>query len=309
MQLLLTSVGLLVIAVTLYDVFHQLVHPAGKGRVSLWVTRSVWVLFRTLGCWKSSLLELAGPVAFLSVMFSWATLLSIGWAFIYWAFLPGGFNLAPGMAGSGNSGFADALYLSVVSLATLGYGDIVPKYTWLRILAPAEALVGFALLSAGITWLLSLYPALSSLRAFAHSVHLVRSAAGGSASLCTPQPVSQCQILLEFASRLTALRSRFVQSPIIYYFHTSDPVNALNLALPWLLEVSVCLSRPDNAPDVRFAATVLRNAVADFAAVLGRSFLGLPKARPDEILAAYAKDHLQSVSGTTDLVGDESSNP
>jgi hypothetical protein len=36
-------------------------------------------------------------------------------------------------------------------VATLGFGDIVPESEWLRIVVPAQALIGFALLTAAVT--------------------------------------------------------------------------------------------------------------------------------------------------------------
>nr|WP_281360133.1 potassium channel family protein [Isoptericola halotolerans] len=58
----------------------------------------------------------------------------------------------------------DALYLSLVSLTTVGYGDITPLTPWLRIAAPVEGLLGFALLTAAVSWVLQVYPALTRRR-------------------------------------------------------------------------------------------------------------------------------------------------
>ncbi|MCM9083092.1 potassium channel family protein [Streptomyces spororaveus] len=64
-----------------------------------------------------------------------------------------------------HSSFTDALYISLVNISTLGLGDIAPTEGWLRILAPLEAFVGFALLTATVSWTLGIYPAPASRRA------------------------------------------------------------------------------------------------------------------------------------------------
>ena len=97
--------GTLIIAVTVRDVFHQLVHPQGRGSISSVIMKRVWIWFRWISKYKSKYLALAGPIAFASVMLSWFSLLSVGWALIYFPQLPEGFNLSAGMESDANSGF------------------------------------------------------------------------------------------------------------------------------------------------------------------------------------------------------------
>jgi hypothetical protein len=301
MRYLLMIAGLLVVLITLYDIFHQLVHPAGKGRISHSLIRLIWVVFRRVARWKRSALVLAGPVAFVTVMVSWASLLACGWALVYWAFLPAGFSFSPGLEGTNNDGFADALYLSLVSLATLGYGDIVPRFTGLRVLASLQALIGFALLSAGITWLLSLYPALLRMRSFAQSVDLLRRAEKNKhTNLAALDSSSMAGVLLEHASKLATLRNQLTQFPIAYYFATAERMNSLAAGLPWLLEFADRQRSPDSPPPVRAAAEILRLAIGDFAATLGEAFLGIREMPPDQVLGRYMEDHLH-VPGTEHL--------
>jgi Ion channel len=85
----------------------------------------------------------------------------------------------------------DALNVSLVTLTTLGFGDVTPTDAWLRLLAPIEALLGFGLLTASISWLLLIYPALSRRRSLAYEVALLRQAAErawGSISWSLPEP-------------------------------------------------------------------------------------------------------------------------
>ena len=43
------------------------------------------------------LFPLAGPVALVVVITTWALLLIVGWALIYWPHMPGGFRFDPGV--------------------------------------------------------------------------------------------------------------------------------------------------------------------------------------------------------------------
>jgi voltage-gated potassium channel len=50
--------------------------------------------------------------------------------------------------------FSESIYFSVVSISTLGYGDIVPHSSLARLLASAEVICGFMLLLFGVSELL-----------------------------------------------------------------------------------------------------------------------------------------------------------
>ncbi|MFF8942469.1 potassium channel family protein [Streptomyces sp. NPDC014864] len=69
-----------------------------------------------------------------------------------------------------------SVYLSLVTVATLGLGDIAPSADWLRIVAPLEAMVGFVLLTATVSWILGIYPALARRRALALRISQLRRA-------------------------------------------------------------------------------------------------------------------------------------
>jgi hypothetical protein len=94
-------------------------------------------------------------VAFVTVIATWAGLLVLGWALIFWPHMPGSFRFDPNVEAAG-SDLVHALNVSLVTLTTLGFGDITPKAEALRLILPLEALLGFGLLSASISWLVSI---------------------------------------------------------------------------------------------------------------------------------------------------------
>src|SRR5262249_34490671 len=69
---------------------------------------------------------------------------------------PGSFALAAG-DGKGEFSCPSAIYFSFVTLATLGYGDIVPRSEAARSLAITEAVAGQLYLAVMIARLVSLY--------------------------------------------------------------------------------------------------------------------------------------------------------
>lgn len=98
----------------------------------------------------------------------------LGWALIYWPRMPDLFLYATGLKPTNNAGFLDAIYLSVMTLTTLGYGTITPTADWLRMFGPLEALIGFALLTVSLTWVTSIYPVLRRRRSLARQILLLR---------------------------------------------------------------------------------------------------------------------------------------
>lgn len=292
MHLFLSLAGLALIAVALLDVFQQLVHPNGIGRLNNYLVRSVWSLFRRLAVRRPSLLRIAGPVAFIVVVFGWGAMLAIGWALVYWPHLPDSFLLADGLDPSMNDGFLDALYLSLVSLGTLGYGEIAPKTTGMRLLTSAEALIGFSLFSAGIAWLLSLYPALSRQRTLAHSIWLLDEAQEKNRErLAGIDSSVSASLLFTLAFQVAAVRTDFVQFSMTYYFQTTNRRGALPVALPVLLRLAKQGELSPSA-ELRLASRTLRKSIEELADVLGNDFLRVPSDSSDAVLELYARDHL-----------------
>jgi voltage-gated potassium channel Kch len=100
----------------------------------------VWRIGRR-GRGRRRLGHFTGPLAMGTVVATWLGLLLVGFALVYWPHLPDAFIYGSGLDPAVRGGFADAMYLSAVTLATLGFGDIVPTQTWLRVVVPVEALV------------------------------------------------------------------------------------------------------------------------------------------------------------------------
>ena len=287
----LVVAGVTLAGLALRDILHELFHPGGSGTISRQIMRAVWRLFRWIGARRPSALPLAGPVTLVTVLICWALMLAVGWALVYWPFLPDAFRLASPLTPSTQDGFDDALYVSLVSLSTLGFGDVTPIPAWLRIVATVEGLVGFALLTAGISWILMLYPVLTRRRAFASRVLVLDEARRRtSVSIAGREPTDAARLLDDLTAQLTVLRADLMLSPISYYFHDNDPSVALSRALPLVLRTAGTFDQSGSA-SARHAAAALAGAADAFAALVAAAHLGMAGQPTGAILTAYQREH------------------
>jgi Ion channel len=302
--LLLSLLGAGLILAALRDIFDTLFHPSGKGMLSRALPRLLWRGVRRIGGRYPLMQELCGPVTLLVVIASWTTLLAVGWAFVFWPHLASEFLLDSELNSSVHGGFVEALYLSLVTLTTLGFGDITPTSGWLRVLVPLEALVGFGLLTASLSWVISLYPAFSRHRSLAHEISLVREAeAETEIGVRQMDALAAEQMLGSLTTQLIAVQTDLMHFPISYYFRSSKERFELSATMPCLLRLAREGDSSDCAPGVRMRASMLRGAIEDFSDTIGARFLDLPSASSDKVLAAYARDNLHSPSesmGTVD---------
>jgi Ion channel len=289
----ITLLGALLVLVALRDVFDTLFHPHGRGVVSQTLIRVVWRATRRLVRGNHRVLSLAGPIAFIGVIVVWGSLVVVGFALIFWPHLPDSFAIGQGLDPAKQDNFLDALYLSMVNLTSLGYGDIVPTSDLLRLLGPLETLIGLGLLTASISWILLLYRVLSDYRSLSHEISLLIEAERRSETgLAGIEPSVAAGVLADLTSRVVPMRDNLVHSPIAYYFHPRDPLHALPVLLPRLLEIVEGCSAPDRPAALRFQAAMLSEAIGDLLSTIADEFLLAPAGDPHEALAGYRRDHL-----------------
>ena len=288
---LITAAGAAIVAATLRDIFHSLLHPGGRGRLGLLVMRGTWLAFRAIGVRRPGALAVAGPAALVAVLGSWALALATGWALVIWPWMPDAFVFAQGLDPGAHPALTDAAYLSLVTLTTLGFGDITPVDGWLRVLLPLEALLGFALLTASISWLLALYPPLSRRRQLAYELFLLREAARAADVRDVLVGQHALSLYADLTSRLAAVQRDLVTFPVTYYFRDEDERFILAAQVPYLLELADHGASDRQDPALRLRAAMLRRAVDDLAAVTAERFHGHAGASTADVLRAYARDH------------------
>lgn len=280
---LTTAAGVLLVSAGLREVFSTLLHPKGFGRLTPAVFRAVWGVTRRAG---HPSFGIAGPLAMVLSFVLWALLLVAGWALVLWPHLPGGFQIADGIRPADQGGFLDAVYVSGVALATLGFGDVVAETTPLRLALVLEAMIGFLLLTASITWVLSVYPALLRRRALA--ARLTDHLPADGSMLAEEPPAVRATVLYELAAQLAAVQVDLLQYPSSYFFLDPEPRLALHDALRRL---DRALPHEDAGDPLEPAEATVREALDGLAVALREGPFGLHGETTTEALAAYAASH------------------
>ena len=285
-----TAAGIALIAVVAHDVFTVLFRAGAESRTSGSIARVVWTLLRRGSGERRKVLALAGPIAVATVMGFWAVTLVLGWALIYLPHYPEAYVLADGTAPHG--AFAGAAHISLTTVTTLGTANLVPKPAWLQVVSPIESLIGFGLLTAAVTWLIQIYPVLSSRRALAYEIHLLADTERR-LELQVPRLETSvaAELYAELTSRLIAVERDLVKFPITYYFAETDPRFALAAAMPVLTEIAERGKADEHADSVRLRAAMLHEAIEEFADTVVARFVLHRRHDVSDAIAAFARDH------------------
>lgn len=281
------AAGLLIVASVLLDMFQTLLHPRGNGWFSSRLRRGMWWASKQT---RHPLGSATGPAAMVATILLWVALMVIGWALVYFPYVPDGFAYSPGIDPSRYSDVAEALYLSLVAVGTLGLGDVVGTGEWLRFAPPLEALTGFALLTAALTWFQQIEGPLKRRRTLALELHTL-AASGAADGLATWDADAAHRTLQGLAVRLLEVRIDYVQHSEQFYFRDSDT----ELSLAVQLEHAVALRDAAQVSDeasVRAGGEQLRVALEDFAGVLVQQFVDAD-GEVDAALQAYRREHRQ----------------
>lgn len=293
MKLWLILPGIAMIGAVLHDLFHTLFHPAGRGALSDWLSRSVFYIVRKFSEHKVSRLTLAGPFAILAIMMTWVAAMVVGFTFIYYPFMATQFTVSPGLDIAHHHGFLDALNVSLGSLITLG-GDFIPTSKLIRLLMGLEAVLGFGILTACVSWLLSIYPALERRRTLAHEASLLHFAERTTGLRILELPESEAQdVIWGLAGSMSTARNDLTQFPVIYYFRSGDKQSSFTGSLSYFAELAEAASKPHRPPAVRLAGVALGGALHDYLDFIADVFLTMPKHDKQAIIERYAEEFLR----------------
>ena len=285
--------GLVLAGVALRDIFHTLWHPSGFGSIAGFVFRLVWRLATSRMLRRSR--NLAGPIGVAATVASWTGLVVLGCVLVYWPHMPEGFYFGSSLAPAQSSNAVAALYLSLVTVATLGFGDIIPADPVLRVLTPLQALLGFVLLTAAISWVLQIYPALGRRRAVARRLSILRSQDSVNV-VATGNPVVASRLLDSVSEGVIQAETDLLQYAESYYFVDAEQGLSLAATLPYALDMAEA-GRRSGSPEVRLAGGVLAEAVETLARRLDSAYLK-DGGTVREVLVTYATDHGHQVEPT-----------
>jgi len=284
--LLLSLVGLVFIGMALRDIFDVLFHLEGHAMISRAIMRTVWRVLRRAADARPQVWPLAGPVGLVATIAAWALLLWVGWALLLWPHL-GNFQDAAGKPPDG--GLWEALHLSGGIVTTMGWGDVTPVGPWLRVITPLEALLGFGLLTASVTWLFAVHPAVQARRALAYELWLLRQVSDGARDA----PAFDEDVIGELTSRIISVQRDIVAHPATYYFRDPDERLLLSAELPFLRDVADHAAQDGSDVTTARRARMLSQAIDDLLLTIGRRIHGREGIEPTEALRIFTRDHLK----------------
>lgn len=280
-----TVLGAAIIVYGLTDVFLTLVHPHARGRLTRGIFAGIWRLTDRLGRRARAA---AGPIAAITVVVTWAATQAVGWAFVYLPHIPEGFLYTEGIDPAEYLNFFEALYFSLVSLSTLGFGEVVPTDAALRIVSPLQAVTGFALLTGAATWLLQLFPTLGRRRAAALSLTFL-GRADYPRKLHEMDAAAAASVLHEVAQQMAGVRVDLSQNPESYYFREGEAPTSLGHALPIAEELARAASVSSHV-ELTAAGAALDAALEDLGECLRDNFGARGESRT-ELIDSFARDH------------------
>ncbi len=160
LNILSIVVGIVVIGLTLNDVFQSVIMPratARRYRISFYVWRSVWQLWPRLawrfyaedGDRREDFMAVFAPFMLISLIGLWVGLLIVGFGFLLWGMRGG---ITPSHAS-----FGTMLYFAGTSLLTIGFGDVVGRGAPPRFVSILAALAGLSFLSIMTAYLFAIF--------------------------------------------------------------------------------------------------------------------------------------------------------
>ena len=261
------TAGAIIVILALREIFKDLFDPTARGSLSSFVPRALTRLLRR----RPSLLPAAGPVALIMIIGCWVGLLALGFALIYWPSFPQDFRIDSGKTPAQEHGFLPVLYFAFEIIGDLGLGDFTPQRGWMRMLVTVQALIGLGLVTASISWIVLLYPALARMRTLARRTGLLITAAQETGVDVVTNGGEH--LLNQLALDVIRTRVDLIHFPIIFYFFSSHKLSSLAHAIPQLVDFAERASKAKDADAVRLGGALLRTALDDLAVVLGDRFV------------------------------------
>ncbi|HXS93333.1 MAG TPA: potassium channel family protein [Candidatus Limnocylindrales bacterium] len=281
--------GAFIIAFVVREMFHDLFHPSVGGSVSEFIARRVfWVLRRF-----PRNLPMAAPLSLVLIIFTWALMLGAGFALVYWAVPAWAYRIEPGLQGPPDS-FAAAFYFSLEAMTTLGLGDVKPVPQWFRILVTLHTLIAFALITASLTWILLIFPAIartSRLALMAWSLTESERRTGLDAVA-----LGGGRMLKQLASGVVQFRIDLIHYPLLYYFRAQRDEACMAKGIHCIQNFAVRAAEPHRPDEVRFYAETLSIALDRSAELLAHRYHEVDERDREAVFRAYAYDHVIRLS-------------
>jgi len=229
------AIGALVIALVLLDVFTTVLYArAGTSILSIPVSKLVRSVFylasKPFGRYQGTAMSFCGPVILVLLVAIWDFGLTLGAALMIHPAL--GASVA-NARGATPTDFITALQAGGNSTSIVGSGDFSPQTNAFRLFYIFASLVGTAIVSLTLTYLMQVYSALRSRNSTALNFHLASAETGDAAELVAglgPQGKFDggYSNLSELAVKVAEAKEGHHFYPVLFYFRFSEPHYAVS---------------------------------------------------------------------------------
>lgn len=271
--------GILLVLYGIREVFRDIFHPTASGSLSDWVGRLASRLMR-----HTRMRPAVGPVSLVAVILCWVVLLATGFALIYCGILPREIAGANGGYGFPQD-FLRSLYFSLGAFDTFQTFNLTPQTNWLRLVISIEGLIGISMITASVSWLVLLYPALARSRLFARRVTSLVEA--GRRSRHSLVEELGAPLLMELSDGILQFRLDVILFPILLNFYSTNEESTVANALPEVYCIAQEALASANTYSTEIAGQRLEIALEDLSDVLARRVLGMAEKNVPRVFAAY----------------------
>lgn len=296
-------VGLCILLVVVVDIFKTVIYINGGGPLATFVAGIIWNTFYRLGgkSGKSPILNLAGSIILLSLVFMWIFLIWIGYSLIYLADA----NSVIDNATHEPADIIGNIYFVGYTLTSLGNGDYSPGSNTWKIVSNLMGLNTMIFISLGISYLLPVLQAVIDKRTLAAYITTLGS---------TPNEIirkgyngKNFEMLYQRFSNLESLLlkhgERHLAYPILHYFHNNNKAHSLSLSLAVLDEVMTIqevykIDKTEKA----YHWDVLRGALENFYNRLdGRFIISADAPPPFDYISKLPEEFVKDYVGDADV--------
>jgi hypothetical protein len=276
--ILSTLLGLALIWLALYDAFETLVLPrrvTRRLRFARAYFRTAWIIWRRLcdlikpGRSRESALSVFGPLSLLGLFACWVAIIVTGFALLHW--------FGSTLSSPPNDDFRQCLYHSGETFFTLGYGDVTPVTYVGKLLAVAEAGIGFGFMAVVIGYLPVLYQAFSSRE---RSISLLDARAGSPPTVAelwrrfgrSAEQSETDRFLGEWEIWSAELLESHLSFPILCYYRSQHDNQSWLAGLALVLDASSVLlvrGAEESRQRAQLTFAMARHAAVDMCLVFG----------------------------------------
>lgn len=227
--------GALLMLLVLLDVFLTVLYArAGAGLISRVHARWTWRLFlavsKPFGRARGLFLSLVGPAILVTLVLLWAFLLAVGAALIIHPNLGASVRAS---SGETPTDFMAALYAGGSSISLVGASNFSPQTGGFRLLYLFNSIVGTAVTSLTLTYLMQVYNALQRRNKLGLNLELSSAETGDAAELIAglgPEGKFDAGYsdLSKMAGEVAGAKESHHFYPVLFYFRFNEPYYSMS---------------------------------------------------------------------------------